>query len=188
MSSSFSKRAVGELSLWCVGSCLSVSWYSASPIEYHPSLLYIFLQTNWHSIQHGYMMHPEFEMSMFLGSIIKAVSRWMVRRAISPYPCTSHCGWLPDFVHPFSTPKTADSFIDGDHRYQTVVDDLRLWSPKVAPGGCSSGCCWSAMGHVEFKFSHVHNENCHKSEYPPFEETHTKKRNNTKKHIYMIDR
>lgn len=32
-------------------------------------------------------------------------------------------------------------FIDGDHRYQTVVDDLRLWSPKVAPGGCSSGCC-----------------------------------------------
>ncbi|CAL1154174.1 unnamed protein product, partial [Cladocopium goreaui] len=30
-------------------------------------------------------------------------------------------------------------FIDGDHRYQTVVDDLRLWSPKVAPGGCLAG-------------------------------------------------
>ncbi len=27
-------------------------------------------------------------------------------------------------------------FIDGDHSYDALVEDLRLWSPKVRFGGC----------------------------------------------------
>ena len=30
-------------------------------------------------------------------------------------------------------------YIDGDHRYQFVVDDIRLWTPKIKPGGLLCG-------------------------------------------------
>lgn len=134
---------MGEL--WPCGVLVLVWWFPARvhhPLNItHPS--YIFLQTNWHSIQHGVHDAPWIWHEHVFGLNDKSSQQMDGQESDIPISM-SHFGWLPDFFHPFSTPKTADSFIDGDHRYQAVVDDLRLWSPKVAPGGCSSGCCWSA--------------------------------------------
>jgi predicted O-methyltransferase YrrM len=30
-------------------------------------------------------------------------------------------------------------FVDGDHRYKSVKEDLKLWFPKIKPGGIISG-------------------------------------------------
>jgi SAM-dependent methyltransferase len=37
-------------------------------------------------------------------------------------------------------------FIDGDHRYDAVVEDIELWRPKLKPGGLFSG---HDYGHPE---------------------------------------
>lgn len=59
-----------------------------------------------------------------------------VNEIITPLPLTGVAG-AKLFAHYKLRPDIV--YIDGDHEYESVVSDLRLWLPLVAPGGCLIG-------------------------------------------------
>jgi hypothetical protein len=61
------------------------------------------------------------------------------RERLTPYRCTIHRGFSAD-VAPTIADRSLDFvFIDGNHSYEAVKEDLRLWCPKVKVGGLVIG-------------------------------------------------
>jgi len=58
---------------------------------------------------------------------------------LSKYDCTLIKGWSSDVVKQFENESLDFIFIDGNHAFEYVVEDLAKWSPKVKKGGIISG-------------------------------------------------
>lgn len=54
-----------------------------------------------------------------------------------------HCGLSVDVATRFPDEIFDFIFIDADHTYESVSEDLRAWFPKLTPGGIIAGHDWS---------------------------------------------
>lgn len=69
------------------------------------------------------------------------MDRWY-REAIvrlKPYNCEVIRGYSKDVVHRFEDNSLDFVFIDGNHGYEYVLQDIKIWTKKVRAGGIVSG-------------------------------------------------
>lgn len=70
-------------------------------------------------------------------ALLKCARAWELVRATSVEAAPMVPDGSADFV-----------YIDGDHRREMVLQDLRLWWPKLRPGGVLAGHDWVQPGEV----------------------------------------
>ena len=68
-----------------------------------------------------------------------AVAYASARERLTPYRCTIHRGFSADVVQSIPDRSLDFVYIDGNHSYESALEDLTLWSQKVKSGGIVCG-------------------------------------------------
>lgn len=55
------------------------------------------------------------------------------------FDCTLLKGWSNEIVKQFEDESLDFVYIDGNHKFEYVIEDIALWSPKVRKGGIVAG-------------------------------------------------
>ena len=61
------------------------------------------------------------------------------RNVLQPYHCDIRRGFSADVVQTIPDGSLDFVYIDGNHNYHAIAEDLRVWVPKVRSGGIVSG-------------------------------------------------
>lgn len=92
--------------------------------------LYLSCIDPWVAYTEGDKVHTQDEVDEIYGE---------AKRRLSPYECVLHRMISMDAVELFSDNSLDFVFIDGNHSYSYVLEDITEWTKKVKPGGIVAG-------------------------------------------------
>lgn len=118
--------------------------YSRSLLTYCPGLK-LYGIDSWAD----YRGYENYEPNDILDAYAKA------QESVKGFDCKLIKGWSNEVVRQFDDESLNFVFIDGDHTYEHVVEDIALWSKKVRKGGIVYGHDFDDLSNNKKKWEKI---------------------------------